>query len=548
MSILRITAADGSARVVPLRGAELSIGRAATNAIVLEGRGVSAQHCTLVGKGPQWVIRDLGSTNGTYVNSERVRRATPLGEGDRIYVGPNLLQVLGPVDRGESAPARPSRLVHDPRWLVRVLERRGDASTSRRREPTRSSRGTEHRAVIARAGLILGGLFSVGLVLTATALRSFDADAGTPELDDRRPATKTEAPSADEPVLDHEPRRPPSGPRLERIEHELIPGETLAEVAQRYGVTVTEIERWNLLLPGGPGPQPGDLLSIDGPTVRPMPQQRIRYELEVEDTSWASLSKRFGLPVKKLRAYNPEVEDLRQGQEIVVWIEPKRYAPRRPRLAAPAFVADRRAQAIGSPNAGRLENGVQLPASPLYQRRYPSIMWGTGYLVANVQKAVAQFRLDMDFDGTLVMADISRKKGGSFHPPHKSHQAGRDIDIWLPTMRGVFKEKYLTEDGEERWGRRPFPEEVDWYATWGLISALVETGAVQRIFLSLEVQEKVYEAAKELGVGDEELDHVLQWPRGQGEEMGVVIDEPGHSRHMHVRFRCGKWERRCGKG
>ncbi|MEX1369270.1 MAG: hypothetical protein AB1Z98_39445, partial [Nannocystaceae bacterium] len=128
-----------------------------------------------------------------------------------------------------------------------------------------------------------------------------------------------------------------------------------------------------------------------------------------------------------------------------------------------------------------------------------------------------------------------------------SHQQGRDIDIWLPTVRGVFKEKYLADDGDEKWGRRPNPEEVDWFATWGLVRALVDTGAVQNIFLDYTIQPKVYDAAKFLGVSDEELEEVIQWPRGPHSSAGVLSHSPAHIHHMHVRFKCAPYEKQCRK-
>nr|MCH9680190.1 penicillin-insensitive murein endopeptidase [Deltaproteobacteria bacterium] len=212
----------------------------------------------------------------------------------------------------------------------------------------------------------------------------------------------------------------------------------------------------------------------------------------------------------------------------------------------PNYVPQRTAQAVGSPNLGQLRNGVQLPASPLYKRRYKNIMFGSGYLIANVQTAVAQFRQDMDFDGTLVLADISRRRGGHF-PPHGSHQTGRDIDIWLPTLRGVFKEKYLTEEGDEKWGRRPNPEEADWFATWGLIRALIATDSVQVIFLDHSIQPNVYNAAKFLGVSDEELARSIQWPRAKGMPGSILSHSDAHIHHMHVRFKCAPYEKECNR-
>lgn len=597
MLSLRITAPDGTVRIVPLDRAELTVGRAPGNTIILGGSGVSGNHCAFLVSGMQCVVQDRGSTNGTFVNNAPVQQSPPLGEHDKIYVGQNLIEVMHgasgisvhPPTEAHSAarPAgggaglliqredrgwrdehkrvmraaeqwnqagRPDRLTLRPQelrraraWLAQTPPDRQATITPLQRELIAASGGANAKRAAKRAAGIGGMVLALGGLVAAVVLLwpegeddpieaagtddgASEPDLGTDEIDDPEPIAPTD---------------PPRAKIKEQIDHTVIPEETLDDIAQRYGVTVAKIAEWNLLNPDAPNLSPGKVLKIKKPTKRPLPQQRIPYEVEPEDTSWSKLSKRFGVPVKKLRSYNPGTETLTTGQEVVIWYDPKPYAPKQPRQAIPQYVPDKTAQAVGSPNSGSLENGIQIPENDdLYKRRYPYIMWGSGYLVANVQKAVAQFRQDMDFDGTLVLADVSQRRGG-FFPPHKSHQQGRDIDIWLPTVRGVFKEKYLTEDGDEKWGRRPNPEEVDWFATWGLVRALIDTGAVQNIFLDHTIQPKVYDAAKFLGVSDEELDEVIQWPRGPNSAAGVLSHSPAHIHHMHVRFKCAPYEKQC---
>jgi len=47
---------------------------------------VSRQHAVVVRQGSAWLIRDLGSLNGTYVNGERVEEAA-LTQGDDVQIG-----------------------------------------------------------------------------------------------------------------------------------------------------------------------------------------------------------------------------------------------------------------------------------------------------------------------------------------------------------------------------------------------------------------------------------------------------------------------------
>ena len=56
---------------------------------------VSQLHARLFRDGKGLNVEDLGSTNGTYVNSRKVSGPTRLKKGDRLRVGPIELEVLG---------------------------------------------------------------------------------------------------------------------------------------------------------------------------------------------------------------------------------------------------------------------------------------------------------------------------------------------------------------------------------------------------------------------------------------------------------------------
>ena len=61
-----------------------TIGRRADNAIVLAETSVSAMHAEIVYEGGQWWLRDLRSTNGTFVNGEQVTGQIRLESGDNV--------------------------------------------------------------------------------------------------------------------------------------------------------------------------------------------------------------------------------------------------------------------------------------------------------------------------------------------------------------------------------------------------------------------------------------------------------------------------------
>jgi adenylate cyclase len=76
----------GQSRDVPLVKDNFSIGRTPENDIEIKDSLISRRHTSIVKKGDKYVLYDLGSSNGTFVNRERVEMKT-LESGDVIRVG-----------------------------------------------------------------------------------------------------------------------------------------------------------------------------------------------------------------------------------------------------------------------------------------------------------------------------------------------------------------------------------------------------------------------------------------------------------------------------
>jgi hypothetical protein len=64
-----------------------TLGRAERAELVVADSAVSAEHARLSRIGHEWVVRDLGSTNGTLVNDARVNAQTRLHHGDVLALG-----------------------------------------------------------------------------------------------------------------------------------------------------------------------------------------------------------------------------------------------------------------------------------------------------------------------------------------------------------------------------------------------------------------------------------------------------------------------------
>lgn len=70
-----------------LDGNAVSIGRASDCSIPIKDRYLSRKHAEIIAVGASWVLKDLGSANGTYLNGSRVERDEALKPGDRIRLG-----------------------------------------------------------------------------------------------------------------------------------------------------------------------------------------------------------------------------------------------------------------------------------------------------------------------------------------------------------------------------------------------------------------------------------------------------------------------------
>lgn len=72
---------------------EIVVGRSSELDMVLVEDMVSRRHAKLTVTGDQIFIQDLGSTNGTFVNGEKIKRAA-LQEGDRVLIGTSIIKVI----------------------------------------------------------------------------------------------------------------------------------------------------------------------------------------------------------------------------------------------------------------------------------------------------------------------------------------------------------------------------------------------------------------------------------------------------------------------
>jgi len=174
-------------------------------------------------------------------------------------------------------------------------------------------------------------------------------------------------------------------------------------------------------------------------------------------------------------------------------------------------IAWHHSEAIGSPSAGRLENGVRLPAAgrsfftwdPV-ERRSPNRdwrRWGTDRLVRIVLRVAREYRAAHPRAPRMAVGDLSRPRGGDFGPRfgyigHASHQNGLDVDVYYPRA-----------DRRERAPR--YASQIDRELSQELVDRFLDAGAVM-IFVGPNTH--------------------LTGPSG------VVVPLDNHDNHLHVRI------------
>jgi hypothetical protein len=153
------------------------------------------------------------------------------------------------------------------------------------------------------------------------------------------------------------------------INHEIIPGERLDEIADRYAVSIGSILRWNNLDPNRPQFWVGEQLRIQ--TQLPdRGRHKVSYVVRPSDT-WDTIAYRFGVDRQRLeKAWNPHELTLQTGHSLSVWVENGmvEQEPTPGPLSATLPVPPG-AQSIGRPEAGTLVNGVQIPVNPAASAR-----------------------------------------------------------------------------------------------------------------------------------------------------------------------------------
>ncbi len=89
-------------KLFPIIKSEMVIGRESGDDIVIKDPEISRRHARVVNQGSYYVLEDLGSTNGTSLNGQRISSASPLHDGDVVTLGEKTNLVFEPITEAET--------------------------------------------------------------------------------------------------------------------------------------------------------------------------------------------------------------------------------------------------------------------------------------------------------------------------------------------------------------------------------------------------------------------------------------------------------------
>jgi pSer/pThr/pTyr-binding forkhead associated (FHA) protein len=127
IATLTICQGPGAGRRFFIGAAPVTIGRDAQCDVQVDCTWVSRRHAHIAWSATEYIVTDLGSTNGTFVNGERVVGPQALQSGDFLRLGeqPQLVLQVHVSDPWHEVPLLPGKAKHDPRLRVLSGEMKG---------------------------------------------------------------------------------------------------------------------------------------------------------------------------------------------------------------------------------------------------------------------------------------------------------------------------------------------------------------------------------------------------------------------------------------
>ncbi len=325
----------------------------------------------------------------------------------------------------------------------------------------------------------------------------------------------------------------PSGSDSKFIKHKVTKGETLWSIGKKYHVKPQVVAKWNaaklgLAKPVKPKGKAAKKKSAsaeqDGlPVLVPGMKLVIHADRPDLGERVAALRvKKGNTPKQVANLYGVDLDDLLAYNFLLA----KDKLDVGDLVEVPLPVTKNDTRSVGTPNAGKLVAGEQMPPGPGYIVRNPALAYATSETITSIIKCVAH--VQRRFSGThdMVVGHLSKKGGGKLFP-HKSHQSGRDVDLSY-YHASIEPEKFFVATQDN----------LDVTRTASFVQCLVDSGQVKYIFIDTYIQKILYKHFDKKGATAEFLTTVFQYPAEEGKQLGIIRHEKGHDDHMHVRFAC----------
>lgn len=321
------------------------------------------------------------------------------------------------------------------------------------------------------------------------------------------------------------------------------PGPSLAVVEEEPGMSAPADAEPD------PDPAEPEPAIAEAETDTPKAEPEVDPDLAPDETPWVEANWTEGIEPPKIvnyvvkrggklvhvanlfKIYHHEILELNPGlkleQELAPGTEVVVYRAK----------PEANSESIGQPSRGSLEGAVPMLDGPGRElKMVPWKGWATGETVATLDRVLREWRRRFPDAQPVLVGNMSSPTGGRLEP-HASHQSGRDVDLSYPQ---------IWDRKEELNWREMSDANLDRKMTWELLQLLVETGAVEHVFIDSKLQKLLYEYAKEHEpVPKRRLSRWLEYPRRPGSTGAIVQHVPGHIDHMHVRFACAPDDSRC---
>lgn len=295
--------------------------------------------------------------------------------------------------------------------------------------------------------------------------------------------------------------------------HVVARGDSLSEIAERYGIELEELRAWNAL--ESDTIRVGQALEVDRPSAGGRTVHRVR-----SGETLARIARRYAVSVPQLVAWNEGLapDRVREGEELVVGEGPP-------------------SESVGEPGAGSIRGSVRIAPHAAYVIRDPERAYATRRTLERLVRGFEALHRDDQRAPRVRVHDISLRRGGPIDD-HHTHQSGRDVDLTYFQREGCSE----TEGCPLREVAAP---ELDAARQWRLLHHWLERGELEVAYVDHALQAELHREARRRGATREQLATWLQYPRSASVSAGVIRHYPNHADHVHVRFACAPGEHHC---